>query len=324
MIATYASTADGSGPHQARSIGGRNASPRSFSDRVASLAVVALLREAEAAPKPGLVDRFGPGSHTDMDIGHFRRSAAAIEPFFALMAENPSPVELRSLGLRAEAAMLDATGGVNTHKGAIWALGLLCAAAASLRGKGSPRYTDSRLNADATCAEAARLAAGIKALPPREPSREPSRGGEAASNGQVAKRLYGLRSAADEAILGFPSIRSAALPLALSLADEGRPPALRGDAVDDEDERVILVLLAVMSVADDTCVVARGGIAALEMARSSAKAVIAAGGPRSRDGAVAYAAMIRRFAAMGISPGGSADLCAATLFLAELCSRPIP
>ncbi|MBU1082359.1 MAG: triphosphoribosyl-dephospho-CoA synthase, partial [Spirochaetes bacterium] len=105
---------------------------RAFAARTARLAARSLLREAEAAPKPGLVDRLGPGSHSDMDIGHFRLSAAALEPYFTRMAEEGDPERLRSLGIEAEAAMLAATGGVNTHKGAIWALGLLCAAAGTL------------------------------------------------------------------------------------------------------------------------------------------------------------------------------------------------
>src|ERR1700741_4130499 len=108
---------------------------------LAALARKALIAEAELTPKPGLVDRRGPGAHTDLSLALMRRSAFAIEPFIRLMAfqsmnEPPSPrlrETLAATGRAAERAMLDATNGSNTHKGAIWTLGLLAAAAAAGR-----------------------------------------------------------------------------------------------------------------------------------------------------------------------------------------------
>src|ERR1700740_1306790 len=104
---------------------------------LAALARQALIAEAELTPKPGLVDRRGPGAHSDMSLDRMRRSAEAIEPFFARMstASATNPIgsflreELGSIGREAERAMFATTGGVNTHKGAIWVLGLLVAAA---------------------------------------------------------------------------------------------------------------------------------------------------------------------------------------------------
>lgn len=128
------------------------------------------------------------------------------------------------------------------------------------------------------------------------------------THGQKARTDYGLRSARDEALAGFPSIRAGALPLARSL---------RNRFITD-DERVIMVLLAVMAVADDTCLVARGGIEALTHARSASARILAAGGPNSPTGSRLYAAMRQEFLESGLSPGGSADLCAATLFLVDM------
>ncbi|MDC6130183.1 triphosphoribosyl-dephospho-CoA synthase, partial [Burkholderia gladioli] len=92
--------------------------------------------EVDTWPKPGLVSRVDNGSHLDMNAGTFARSAAAIGPYLAELAragaERREMAALRRIGLRAEHAMLAATGGVNTHRGAIFGLGLLCAAA-SLR-----------------------------------------------------------------------------------------------------------------------------------------------------------------------------------------------
>ncbi len=272
----------------------------SFARRTAERAVRSLLREAEAAPKPGLVDRLGSGSHADMDIHLFRRSAATLGPYFRRMVVARSARQLRALGIEAEAAMLDATGGINTHKGAIWTMGLLCAAAGSLFRAAS--WNGAAPGEPALCDEAARHAAAIVALD------RPAGAGTTTTHGQQARRDHGLRSARDEALAGFPSIRARALPLARSL----------GHRFISDDERVITILLAVMAEADDTCLVARGGIQALSDARSAAARILAAGGPNTAPGSRLYARLRQRFLESGLSPGGSADLCAATLFLVDI------
>ncbi|MGI0503638.1 triphosphoribosyl-dephospho-CoA synthase, partial [Burkholderia sp. ZZQ-2] len=101
--------------------------------RIAELAERSLVLEIETYPKPGLVSHVDTGSHTDMDAATFARSAAVLRPYFAELADagarDADMAVLRKIGLRAEHAMLAATGGVNTHRGAIFGLGLLCAAA---------------------------------------------------------------------------------------------------------------------------------------------------------------------------------------------------
>jgi triphosphoribosyl-dephospho-CoA synthase len=95
--------------------------------------VLALLHELATWPKPGLVSHVDSGSHTDMDAPMMQASAQSLRPFFGEFAaagrEGADMRRLRTIGLRAEAAMLAVTGGVNTHRGAIFGLGLLCAAA---------------------------------------------------------------------------------------------------------------------------------------------------------------------------------------------------
>lgn len=107
-------------------------------ETIGHLAWKALIEEVVTTPKPGLVDLYSNGAHTDMDVDTFRRSAEALRPFFALMAERGiqeqgSPEELfrslRGTGMEAEKAMYGATGGVNTHKGIIFTFGVFCAAA---------------------------------------------------------------------------------------------------------------------------------------------------------------------------------------------------
>jgi triphosphoribosyl-dephospho-CoA synthase len=107
--------------------------PRCVADYVAAAAVAALLAELETWPKPGLVSHLDSGSHTDMDASTFKASTIAIAPFFGHLAvagaAGSDMDSLREIGVEAERAMLAATGGVNTHRGAIFGLGLLCAAA---------------------------------------------------------------------------------------------------------------------------------------------------------------------------------------------------
>jgi triphosphoribosyl-dephospho-CoA synthase len=101
-------------------------------DAIAAAAAASLLDELETWPKPGLVSHIDSGSHNDMNADTFRRSVAAIKPFYGVLAAagaaGAEMAELRRVGLEAERAMLDTTGGVNTHRGAIFGLGLLCAA----------------------------------------------------------------------------------------------------------------------------------------------------------------------------------------------------
>ena len=107
--------------------------PRWVADHVAEAAEAALLAELETWPKPGLVSHVDSGSHIDMDAGTFKASAIAITPFYGQLAVAGGAgfgmERLRQIGVEAERAMLAATGGVNTHRGAIFGLGLLCAAA---------------------------------------------------------------------------------------------------------------------------------------------------------------------------------------------------
>lgn len=127
------------------------------------LAAEALWQELELTPKPGLVDRLNNGSHRDMDHALFVRSIMAITPWFARFAElgeahaaKPADRQLRILrpmGMACEQAMYAATGGVNTHKGGIFALGLLCFAAGRVK----------NISADSLCCEVSNICHGLVA-----------------------------------------------------------------------------------------------------------------------------------------------------------------
>ncbi|WP_413729320.1 triphosphoribosyl-dephospho-CoA synthase [Sodalis sp. RH22] len=260
---------------------------------LAALAVTALIEEARLSPKPGLVDSRGPGAHQDLSLALMERSAHSLRPTFYRLAlhswQRPPDMALRQeigrLGRMGERHMMSATGGVNTHRGAIWALGLLVSASAMLGGRGT---------AADIAAHAARLAVLPDAAQPKS-----------FSKGQRATQRYQVPGAREEAIGGFPHITDRALPQLRSsrLAGAGEPQA-RLDA-----------LMAIMTTLTDTCVLSRGGMAALAAMHRGAAAVLAAGGTGSPAGRAALAALERRMLADNASPGGAADLLAATFFL---------
>ncbi|WP_436763636.1 triphosphoribosyl-dephospho-CoA synthase [Streptosporangium sp. V21-05] len=258
---------------------------------LADLAVRALRREACLSPKPGLADRRGRGAHDDMDLPLLLASARTLRPTFRALAEAAGRTaagtglreELGRLGRAGEAAMLRTTRGVNTHRGALWTLGLLVATAA--------RATDER--------EAAALAARLAALPDRHlPAGTPS-------HGERARLRYGVRGARGEAEAAFPHVVEVALP---------RLRRSRAAGVAEETAGLD-ALLAVMSLLDDTCVLHRGGPEGLRVVRSGAERVLAEGGAGTARGRAALAELDERCAARRLSPGGSADLLAAALFL---------
>lgn len=265
------------------------AKPLSLADRLADLAVDALIDEADLSPKPALVDRRGNGAHTDLHLGLMHASALALWPAFKEMAEvalelGEVGVPLREaigrIGREGEQAMLVTTNGVNTHRGAIWALGLLVTAAAL-----QPKSI-------ALCA--ARLALLDDRYAPTPLSH----------GAQVAQR-YGARGAREEAQLGFPSVLQRGLPqLHKSRANGHGEQNARLDA-----------LLAIMTELADTCVLYRAGETGLHAMQAGAQAVLDAGGSASLCGRRRLHELDQQLIALNASPGGAADLLAATLLL---------
>src|SRR5208283_3894578 len=273
---------------------------------IAAAAAASLLDELETWPKPGLVSHVDAGSHHDMDAGTFRRSVAAIEPFYAALvtagASRAEMDELRRIGLDAERAMLAATNGVNTHRGAIFGLGLLCAAAGAALSSNAPRpWSGTRW----TCA-ARVLGAIVRQRWGRAILAGPTPIG---SHGTNALRRFGAGGARAQAAGGF----RLALEVGLPALRRGRRLA-PGDALAARVQAFFALLL----VADDTNILHRGGMAGLDYARTAARSFLAAGGV-GRPGWVDSAGAVHRaFVARRLSPGGCGDLLAATLFLDRL------
>jgi len=259
---------------------------------LAELARQALVAEAELTPKPGLVDRRGSGSHSDLSLGLMRRSASAIAPYFADMAAASRAIplgsalrtEVAAIGRAAESAMFQATGGSNSHKGAIWVLGLLVTAAGQ------------RIDSDPeTIAQDAGFLARLPGL--AQP--------QLVSHGDVIKARYGATGARGEAYSGFPHVVHVGLP-ALRAARNGGCT---------ETNSRLFALLNIMVELEDTCVLYRGGDEGLTTVQKGAAEVLIAGGPGSVAGDDAQRRLDRELFTRRVSPGGSADLLAATLFL---------
>lgn len=258
-------------------------------------ATLALYDELALSPKPGLVTLTDRGSHADMDAHTFMRSLFALRGYFVRIAElgaTGAPFEaLEQAGIAAEARMLAATGGINTHRGAIFMLGLLCASAGALAAQGERPTPDGvRAALDRHWGDAlARRATRTSTLP-----------------GGIAARQLGLRSASAEAAMGFPTLFDTAVPALRAAQARGLPrQAAQLDA-----------LFAVIAALDDSNLAHRGGLSGLRFAQAAAQGFIAAGG--SAQGLQAAEAIATEFVRRNLSPGGSADTLAAACWIERL------
>ena len=245
---------------------------------VGRAAVRALHAELVLQPKPGLVSPGDPGSHADMDATRMWRGVFALRGAFpglaAAGARGETFRQLQARGQRAEARLLAATGGVNTHRGALFHLGLLAAAAG-------------------TGARGERLGRWVRAHAGPDLERD------------------GATGARGEAAAGYPTVLHVALPTLR---------AARSRGLDETAARVQTLLTLIETVAD-TCLLRRGGPAGLRFAQRAARGWLAAGGAFTPDWRERALAVHREFCERRLSPGGSADLLAAALFVEVLTER---
>ena len=278
--------------------------PRNVADHVAATAAAAMLAELETWPKPGLVSHVDSGSHADMDAGTFKASTMAITPFYGHLtiagAAGSGMDKLRAIGVAAERAMLAATGGVNTHRGAIFSLGLLCAAAGATW-SGTTR-TGSHWRASVLGATV-RQRWGPAILRGPIPLR---------SHGTDALRRFGAGGARAQAAAGFPHALEVGLP-ALRLG--------RRLAPEDPEAARVQGFFAILASMEDTNLLYRGGAAGLRFAQEQAAGFLKQGGVEQAQWRERAAAVHRSFVARRLSPGGCADLLAITLFLDALDTR---
>ena len=291
---------------------------------LADLAERALRMELDTPMKPGLVGPDSVGAHKDMDYDVMRKGIAAIRPFFPRMAMAATPEELRQLGIDAETAMLAATGGVNTHRGAIFALGLALNAALRTLSAAQPlRPAESRPaqlahNEQVMRNSLVQMYQGIY----RNQLKANGLGGTQLSHGGEVVRQYGVKGARELANEGYqalfedwlPYYRNLQISPLASLGRNDNETSLgrndNGTSLGRNDKmREICTLLRIMATLDDTCVIHRAGYARAQEIKAEASALA------EHFDMDKLKNMCERYAAEGISPGGAADMLALTIFM---------
>ncbi len=252
---------------------------------VADLAERALRLELDTTPKPGLVDRKDNGAHKDMDYALMSKSISALRPYLTRLAvesaKDIDPAKIKEIGIEAEKAMLKATGGVNTHKGALFCIGLSVAAASNL-----------------ASATGSVEAYSFKELVSRAASEIPSARG---THGAEAKRSFKAVGALENARAAYPELFTDWLPYYRSL--EGDP------------FRCHKTLLHIMTTLDDTNILHRRGAEGLAHAEAEAARLLE---DFSESG---LSSLNKDFIRENISPGGSADMLSLTIFIESIINN---
>ncbi len=287
------------------------------SERIAALAARAAAHEAAATGKPGLVCADSRGAHTDMDISTMLAGVMSLIPYFretssigfATAMENEEHVfpKLRAAGIKAETSMLAATGGVNTHKGLIFSMGLFCAAASRLMAR------RESLQAAALCRVASTFVTGIVAVDfapllaltegTDNPDRLTQALGRKPSAGEILYMRYGSSGIRGEAEGGFKN--------ALMAVDVLR----RNLAANNFNTALLNTLLNLMSTVADTNVLWRGGLEGLNFVRAASADILNLGGAGSEKGREALSKFAEICLEKRLSPGGCADLLSLALFM---------
>lgn len=263
-------------------------------------AVRSLYAEVTLYPKPGLVSLVDNGSHDDMTAATFMRSLFALRHYFVRITKvggEDAPFSiLKQLGMEAEQRMMAATGGVNTHRGAIFCLGLLCAAIGRCHAEG--------IALSGSAIRCTLLARWGKALA------EHTRAATPCSHGLRVAEHYAASGAREEAALGLPSVFNVALPTLQQTLAMGR--GWRRARVD--------ALFALMGHISDTNVYHRGGEDGARTVRHYAREFLDHGGTAHPHWEARAKECHRIFVANRLSPGGAADLLAAACLVHEVCS----
>ena len=280
--------------------------PTTYPYLLADLAEKALRQELDTPLKPGLVGPDSNGAHKDMDYALMRKGIAAIRPFFPRMAQAASAEELRSLGIEAEKAMMAATGGVNTHRGAIFCLGLVLAAVGR-----DVEVIDAEENMQLALGK---IAETILA------------------NSLNDSKLHltpglDIKGARQMALGGYKELFQDWLPYYRSFGQRPQDDKCVRPQDDNpchsersEESTLIMTLLRIMSTLDDTCIIKRVGLERAQEVKREAATMLSASETEAFTGPVhtELQEMCSRYAAEGVSPGGAADMLALTIFIDTL------
>lgn len=285
---------------------------------IAHLATQALQAELDTTPKPGLVDKDNNGAHRDMDYALMQRSIDTLHPDFVKLAllgcadALPTHTSIRDIGIEAEKAMLSATNGVNTHKGALFSMGLAVVAAAHEERKIAANEEQILKERNGGEDVLVSLQTTIKALAASFPDTNGTHGSKAKL---LSKGATAIKGALDNAREGYEMLFAEWLPFYIERRKEHDAYTLHK------------TLLRIMCDLDDTNVIYRTDLAAAEEVKQEARALLdnfseahTAEDKEKRIAAelLALKDMDKRYTARNISPGGAADMLSLTIFIGSI------
>ena len=270
---------------------------------IAHLATRALQAELDTTPKPGLVDKDNNGAHRDMDYALMQRSIDTLHPYFVKLAllgcadALPTHASIRDIGIEAERAMLSATNGVNTHKGALFSMGLAVVAAAHEERKIAANEEQILKERNGGEDVLVSLQTTIKALAASFPDTSGTHGSKAKL---LSKGITAIKGALDNAREGYEMLFAEWLPFYIERRKEHDAHTLHK------------TLLRIMCDLDDTNVIYRTDLATAEEVKQEARALL------DNFSKAALKDMDRRYTARNISPGGAADMLSLTAFIGSI------
>lgn len=285
---------------------------------IAHLATQALQAELDTTPKPGLVDKDNNGAHRDMDYALMQRSIDTLHPYFVKLAllgcadALPTHTSIRDIGIEAEKAMLSATNGVNTHKGALFSMGLAVVAAAHEERKIAANEEQILKERNGGEDVLVSLQTTIKALAASFPDTNGTHGSKAKL---LSKGTTAIKGALDNAREGYEMLFAEWLPFYIERRKEHDAHTLHK------------TLLHIMCDLDDTNVIYRTDLATAEEVKLEARALLdsfskahTAEDKEKRIAAelLALKDMDKRYTARNISPGGAADMLSLTIFIGSI------
>jgi len=270
---------------------------------IAHLATQALQAELDTTPKPGLVDKDNNGAHRDMDYALMQRSIDTLHPYFVKLAllgcadALPTHTSIRDIGIEAEKAMLSATNGVNTHKGALFSMGLAVVASAHEERKIAANEEQILKERNGGEDVLVSLQTTIKALAASFPDTNGTHGSKAKL---LSKGTTAIKGALDNAREGYEMLFAEWLPFYIERRKEHDAYTLHK------------TLLRIMCDLDDTNVIYRTDLATAEEVKQEARALL------DSFSKAALKDMDRRYTARNISPGGAADMLSLTIFIGSI------
>ena len=270
---------------------------------IAHLATQALQAELDTTPKPGLVDKDNNGAHRDMDYALMQRSIHTLHPYFVQLAllgcadALPSHTAIRDAGIEAEKAMLSATNGVNTHKGALFSMGLAVVAAAHEERKIAANEEQILKEKNGGEEVLVSLQTTIKALAASFPDTNGTHGSKAKL---LSKGTTAIKGALDNAREGYEMLFAEWLPFYIERRKERDAYTLHK------------TLLRIMCDLDDTNVIYRTDLATAEEVKQEARALL------DNFSEAALKDMDRHYTTRNISPGGAADMLSLTIFIGSI------